>query len=200
MPHCSPSRCSAWARSDSRPPSGQQQERFGAVGLVELLAGQERAVQTTGPGGAEQRGHHRRQRPVPPRRDRDRAVRVRLGGPEPFRTRSSSLPAAWPTRSRKWWPRSATPTAHDRRRRPRRAEIHAWQEVTRADRNARDASQLEESWVSSKQRQRSRGRTCGAPSSCGAFPSCSSSCWSSPTQRLGGSRSSPSCGCLSYGA
>jgi hypothetical protein len=36
--------------------------------------------------------------------------------------------------------------AHDRRQRTRRAEIHAWQEVTRADRNARDASQQEEQW------------------------------------------------------
>lgn len=42
-------------------------------------------------------------------------------------------------------PRStAAAGAHDRRQRPRRAEIHAWQEVTRADRNARNANQLEE--------------------------------------------------------
>lgn len=62
--------------------------------------------------------------------------------------------------------------SHGREQRPRRAGIHAWQEVARADRNARDASQLEESWVCSTQHHRSRGRTCGAPSSCGVFRAC----------------------------
>jgi len=80
MPHWSPSRCCDCARGSQQTAVGHEQQRLGVVGLEELVAGQQIAVEPAALREPEQGVHHRRHRSeVAAHRDRATGARSRLG-------------------------------------------------------------------------------------------------------------------------